>query len=63
MIWLLIALNTFAYDFEIEDEPTEEEQVIHLDNLYLCRLCDYEVVVLETQENQSDSDYNFDTDL
>jgi hypothetical protein len=63
MIWLLIALNTFAYDFEYEDEPTEEEQIIHLDNLYLCRLCDYEVVILETQENQSDSDYNFDTDL
>jgi hypothetical protein len=63
MIWLLIALNTFAYDFEYEDEPTEEEQVIHLDNLYLCRLCDYEVVILETQENQPDSDYNFDTDL
>jgi hypothetical protein len=59
MIWLLIALNTFAYNFEYEDEPTEEEQVIHLDNLYLCRLCDYEVVILE-QDAPRDSSVEFE---
>jgi hypothetical protein len=58
MILLLFALNCFAYDFELDYEPTEEDQVIHIDNLYLCHLCGYEVVILglpeEKQENNSD---------
>lgn len=58
MILLLIALNCFAYDFENDWEPTEEDQVIHIDDLYLCHLCGYEVVILreseEKLENNSD---------
>jgi hypothetical protein len=47
MILLLIALNCFAYEFEDDWEPTEEDQIITIDNLYPCHLCGYEVVVLE----------------
>lgn len=52
MILLLIALNCFAYDFEDDWEPTEEDQVITIDNLYLCHLCGYEVVVLEDEPKE-----------
>ena len=55
MILLLIALNTFAQDYEFDYEPTEEEQVIHLDNLYVCHLCGYEVVVLGNDAPNDDS--------
>jgi hypothetical protein len=62
MILLLFALNCFAYDFEDDWEPTEEDQVIHIDNLYLCHLCGYEVVVLqdESPKEESASDDDFD---
>jgi len=52
MILLLIALNCFGYDFEDDWEPTEEDQIITIDNLYLCHLCGYEVVVLKDEPKE-----------
>jgi hypothetical protein len=63
MILLLFALNCFAYDFEDDYEPTEEDQVIHIDNLYLCHLCGYEVVVLQEESSEEESASDDDIDL
>jgi len=61
MILLLIALNCFGYEFEDEWEPTEEDQIITIDNLYLCHLCDYEVVILDNSEEfQENNSYQVD---
>jgi len=58
MILLLIALNCFGYEFEDDYEPTEEDQIIHIDNLYLCHLCGYEVVVLEDAPKEESLSYD-----